>query len=353
MYLSKRNGIFYLWYINPATKKKSKVSTGSASKSDAYQFLRQFNLQQRLIESKSLQYTLAIFKEEYLNYSISAHTHKTYLNNKISLEQMYKFMGDVLLKDIGIQDIEKFLAYKIKNTSRWTGKKLYAHLASAFQRAVVWEKLSTNPFRKVTKPKTPEMIPKYFTIDDLAKLLEVVDDQLFKDIIVLAVSTGMRLGEVVNLQWGHIDFQRKQLIVQNTNLFNTKSKRNRRIPISNDLFPILAKMERRSQCDFVFHSDGKQLRPDYVTKKFKRFVRSSNIDKTLHFHSLRHSTASLLVQANVPIYTVKEIMGHSQITTTMIYSHLSESHLQDSINNITFPQMIPTQQPPSEDEGTL
>ncbi len=339
MFLSKRNGIYYLWYINPTTQKKSKVSTGSSSKSDAYQFLRQFNLQQRLIESKSLQYTLAIFKEEYLNYSISVHTHKTYLNNKISLEQMFKFMGDVLLKDIGVQDIEKFLAYKIKNTSRWTGKKLYAHLASAFQRAVVWEKIVSNPFRKVPKPKTPELLPKYFTWNDISLLMESIDDPEMNDIIVLAISTGMRLGEIVNLQWNHVDLERRIIIVQNTETFNTKSKRNRNIPISDSLLTVLIKRKSSQINQYVFSYEGKPCRPDLVTKRFKKYVRRTSLDEGLHFHSLRHSTASLLVQANVPIYTVKEILGHSQIATTLIYSHLNKAHLQESINSINIPLM--------------
>ena len=125
--------------------------------------------------------------------------------------------------------------------------------------------------------------------------------------------------------------------VQNSAEFTTKSKRNRRVPISEYLAVILENRKPFSRCAYVFHRNDKPFTADNVTKRFKKYVRKAKLDDGLHFHSLRHSTASLLVQANVPIYTVKEILGHSQIATTLIYSHLSESHLQESVNNIPMP----------------
>ena len=88
---------------------------------------------------------------------------------------------------------------------------------------------------------------------------------------------------------------------------------------------------------FVFHRDNQPHTVDHVTKRFKKYVRASKLDDALHFHSLRHSTASFLVQAGVSIYNVKEILGHSQIATTLIYSHLAESHLKESIDQISLP----------------
>lgn len=338
MYLAKRsNGIYYLWYINPATNKKSKVSTRSTTQKGACQFLREFNLQQKLVEKKQSEYSLSKFKEEYLSYSVGVHSPKTYLCYKIALEQFLAFLGDKILRDVGVQDIEQFLTFKISSTSKWSGRKYYAHLASAFQHAIVWDKLTINPFKKVKKPRIPELLPKYFTWEDISKLLNVADDKDMKDIIILAISTGMRLGEIVNLQWSHIDLSRRIIIVQNTNEFSTKSRKNRKIPISNSLLSVLNERKRNEKCNYVFYYEDKHCRPDLITKRFKRYVRQAAIDQTLHFHSLRHSTASLLVQANVPIYTVKEILGHSQISTTMIYAHLAESHLQESINCLNFP----------------
>ena len=83
---------------------------------------------------------------------------------------------------------------------------------------------------------------------------------------------------------------------------------------------------------FVFcKENGFKYSKDYVSKKFKEACRKANIDKAIHFHSLRHSFASYLVQQGVSLPTIKDLLGHTSITTTEIYSHLDDSSLQEAI----------------------
>lgn len=337
MFLSKRGAVYYLWYEDPESGKRCKVTTGTKSKTEAYKFLREFDSARKEKKNKSRRYMLSEFQTEYLAYAQSIHTANTYQSDKTAFEQFLRVTGEVLLYEVGVREIERFVAFKQKETSAWSARKHFAHLASAFQRAVVWKKIEKNPFRDVPKPRLPEKLPAYFSKEQLAILLQSVDDPNFRDLILFAVATGMRMSEILYLRWENVDVERKTILVKNTSEFTTKSKRNRIVPISDFLASILARRKRDATCPYVFHRENAPQTTDYVTHRFKKCVRRAKLDDSLHFHSLRHSTASLLVQAGVPIYSVKEILGHSQIATTLVYSHLAESHLKDSINRMSLP----------------
>ena len=337
MYLSKRGDIYYLWYKDTDTGKKSKVSTRCRTKEDAKRFFHSFDTIKKEKRKRVLKYSFSQFREEYLVYAASIHTRKTYLCDEVSLDQFLRFTGDMMLRDIGVREVERFIAYKQKETSAWNAKKYYGHLASAFQRAVVWKKIDNNPFRSVKKPKPAEKLPAYFSKEQLGILLKSIEDPDFRDLVLFAVMTGMRMSEILNVQWEQVDLDRKIILVKNTSNFTTKSKRNRNVPMNDGLALILTRRKQNASCPLVFHRDNQPHTVDNVTKRFKQYVRASNLDDALHFHSLRHTTASLLVQAGVSIYNVKEILGHSQIATTLIYTHLTESHLKESVNQISLP----------------
>ncbi len=280
---------------------------------------------------------LSQFQGEYLAYAQSIHTTNTYSCDKVAFEQFLRVTGDMLLHEVGVREIERFVAFKQKETSAWSARKHFSHLASAFQRAVIWKKIDKNPFRDVPKPRLPEKLPVYFSKEQLTILLHSVEDPDFRDLILFAVATGMRMSEIIHLQWEQVNLERRTILVKNTSEFTTKSKRNRIVPMSDFLVAILLRRKKDATCHHVFHRGNAPNSVDNVTHRFKKYVRKAKLDDRLHFHSLRHSTASLLVQAGVPIYSVKEILGHSQIATTLTYSHLAESHLTESINRISLP----------------
>ena len=147
----------------------------------------------------------------------------------------------------------------------------------------------------------------------------------------------MRLGELLNMKWNWIDFKQNIITVQCSASFTTKSKRERIIPISANLrsqlsnqLPKVLDLEKNN---FVFTRINKvKLNEDLISKQFKKSVRAANLDEKIHFHTLRHSFASQLVQKGVSLYVVKELLGHEDLSTTQIYAHLQQQNLRDAVN---------------------
>jgi len=147
----------------------------------------------------------------------------------------------------------------------------------------------------------------------------------------------MRLGEILNLVWECIDFNRKIITIKNINGFITKSKKERVIPMNDILSKLfLGRFESskiQNKNNYIFYKViGVKLNEDYVSKRFKRAVRSAGLSEDIHFHTLRHSFASNLIQRGASIYVVKELLGHESISTTQIYSHLQSENLTQAVN---------------------
>jgi site-specific recombinase XerD len=93
-------------------------------------------------------------------------------------------------------------------------------------------------------------------------------------------------------------------------------------------------MAQRESSDLVFARRGFQIGESFVSHRFKEYVRMAGLDERLHWHSLRHTFASWLVQDGVSLYAVQKLLGHSSVTVTEIYSHLQPEKLHDTVNRI-------------------
>ena len=335
MFLSKRsNGIYYLWFMDERGRKQ-KVSTRCSHKPDAVKFFREFKEGEKQRKTSLTTRMLSELFVEYQEYAKSIHTIKTRHSSANAFRELLRIAGDIRLDKLGVKEIESFLAQKKAEASEWTARKYYIALASAFEAAKRWNFIASNPFRKVQKPKTREVVPCFLSKDEMRKLLSVVEASKLREASLVAVFTGMRLGELINLQWSDVDFVSKVIHVRNSETFTTKNKKNRSVPMNEQLYELLREMRNQASSELVFHVGGRRLEANWISKSFKAGIRRAGLNDRLHFHSLRHTFASWLVQDGVSLYEVQKLLGHSNISVTQVYSHLQPEGLHATVNRIS------------------
>ena len=130
----------------------------------------------------------------------------------------------------------------------------------------------------------------------------------------------MRLAEITNLKWSTISFNEGIIKIENTDTFTTKSKKSRIIPINSILSEILQRRLPKvidiSKDIYLFTKNGVKFNNDYVSKQFKKSVRSAKLNDDYHFHLLRASFISNLAKRNVPLSAIQKLVGHENIRVT-------------------------------------
>lgn len=144
-----------------------------------------------------------------------------------------------------------------------------------------------------------------------------------KPMVLLVINTGMRRGELFDLQWGDVDFKTKVVTVEGG---TAKSGKTRHLPLNEEAYSILLAWRNLSDSiGLVFPSPMTGKRLNNIKRSWGGVIESSNI-KSFRFHDLRHHFASQLVMAGVDLNTVRELLGHSDIATTLRYAHLAPEH---------------------------
>lgn len=336
MFLSRRdNGVYYLFFFDEAGNRR-KVSTKARRKPEALLFLSNWKDEQVRVKNICVQKSLQQFLTEYSKYSCGVHGKNSYKSTQSILRQSLRFFGNVPLQQITVRQIEQLLAFKKTTTSEHTVRTYFATLRSFFNTAVRWKYLRTNPCKEVEKPKVREIQPPHFSKDEFAKVLKHIKHEEIRELCLASLYSAMRLSEILNLCWSNVDFENRLIHIQNSDTFSTKSRKNRTIPISDQLCDLLTARKHKARFEFVFpNRHGVRQNRNYCSAYFKQCVRDAGVNPKLHWHSIRHTAATWLVQSGVSIFSVQKILGHAQISTTQIYSHLQPSDLHNTVNLIT------------------
>jgi len=280
--------------------------------------------------------TIRVAQQEYKSYTQNNLSEKTRKSVDTSFKHLIGFFGQhKILIDIGLRDVERFLAQV--RLSAPAGYRVYFRtLKAAFNKFVDWGYISYNAFTKIKLPKQQQLKPVFIDKSQLNQISAYIKTNVVQYMTRLSFYTGLRLCECVNLKWESVDLNNKLLTVGDEQ-FNTKSRKQRVVPLCAEALEVLISAfipeERRSE--FVFcKMNGNPFTGDYISKRFKRACREAEMDERIHFHTLRHSFASNLVQRGVPLYSVKELLGHSSIVTTEIYSHLNLQSLREAVDKL-------------------
>lgn len=322
--------------------KRTTVSTKTNNLQSAYKFMAAFSRDDKISiregnnKQKIKPISLSNFQEEYLEFTRITKSKHYVRSVKTSFKILLEFSGDIYLNRLDLRTLDKFITATYQRTQR--GASLYYRtLKAAFNKAIQWNYLLENPFKKIKTPKVAKSFPTFVSESELKSILDKTKESYLKDLFITAFYTGMRLGELLNMKWSWIDLNQNNIAVQCSEHFTTKSKKERIIPINSSLQIILSnrfpKVVSITDDEFVFSKiPGIKLNENYVSKQFKKSLRAAKLDEKIHFHTLRHSFASLLVQRGVSLYVVKELLGHEALSTTQIYSHLQQQNLRDAVN---------------------
>lgn len=260
---------------------------------------------------------------------------------RLSLSHLTKYFDNhKLLSSIDLKQMEFFFD-KLREHAPKGYRVYYRNIKAAFNKAVDWGYVSENPLRKLRLPKEVRQRPKFITKEELTIIENAIKDQTVKDFVVFAFYTGMRLSEIINLKWLSVNLA-QGIITIGDEFFRTKTGKQRTIPLPQIAQEILVKRFPKIitiNKSYVFQkTQGVPLNADYVSKIFKRSIREVKMDEQLHFHSLRHSYASNLALSGVSLHEIRDLLGHSSIQTTEIYSHLTLDKLRDAVSKLNSSQ---------------
>lgn len=179
-------------------------------------------------------------------------------------------------------------------------------------------KLTKNPIAHMERFKLDAVEPRFLTEEEIKKMLAQARSSRIYLLLAAAVYTGMRFSELDRLQWEDIDFKNAIISVR-----LSKPGRFRKVPLHKDLSKILMPHRSTGKCfnNLNFKGEFEKIRTQVKIGHFR-------------FHDLRHTFASLLIKSGVDIYTVSKLLGHSQVTTTQVYSHLYQDHIQEAMGKL-------------------
>jgi integrase/recombinase XerC len=218
-------------------------------------------------------------------------------------------------------------------------RKLSA-LKSFYKYAMKKGAVKTNPAAKINTPKMPERLPKFVEQKNLVKLLDQ-PESYFTDtyeglreklIIDVLYSTGMRRQELVGLEWGAVNFSKKQVKILG------KGNKERLVPVSDNLISSLKNFQQQtreknintSNLPYVFLTDnGKQMYPNFVYRIVKKHISLCSTVEKKSPHVLRHSFATHLSNNGAKLNDIKELMGHASLASTQVYTHNTIEQLKD------------------------
>jgi integrase len=252
--------------------------------------------------------------------------HRGYVATRGRVILLCRVFGDKPLSDITPLTVDNYIAQRAEVCRPATVNRDMVVLRHMFVKAVAWGKALHNPVAHVKPLRVNNRRLRYLSQEEMTRLLCVADDHL-RPLLLMALHTGMRRGELFALTWQDIDF--KQGIIR---VMQSKSGKPREVPMTDTLRDTLQHLPRRLDSAYVFPGKTGQALVD-IKKRFTRTLRDAGIDG-FAFHDLRHTFASHLVMAGVDLVSVKEFLGHADLKMTLRYAHLAPQYQRSAISRL-------------------
>ena len=272
--------------------------------------------------------------ENYRNYlkyerAYSDNTVGAYMNDLNKYEEFLK--KDILESDT--EDLERYLKY-IKNLESTTVAHKITSIKSYFNYNIKRGIVSVNPADKVSRPKLTNHLPEYLTEEEVGKLLDVEVkspyDYRNKTILELLYSSGIRISELVNIKTPNYDSEECLIRIMG------KGSKERIVPlgdyainIMNDYMNNYRPLINKKHTDYVFvNNRGDKISRQFIFKVIKKEALKKGIKKDISPHTLRHTFATHLLKNGADLRIIQELLGHENISTTQIYTHVTNNKLK-------------------------
>ena len=251
------------------------------------------------------------FTEKYLEYG-KINKKRSWERDRSSIKNMNLHFGGMLFSKIAPLHIEEYKKKRLEKVQPATVNRELACLRHMFNLSKKWKIVNENPVNEVKFLQERKIEMRILNREEAGRLIDGAVDYL-KPIIIIALNTGMRRGEVLGLHWNDIDFDKHYIFIK-----QTKSGVMRKVPMNSLVAEALRGIERRDS--FVFFNTKTNKYLYRIDRSFKTACRKAGIPD-LRFHDLRHTAATQMIMGGVDLVTVKEILGHSKIEMTMRYAH--------------------------------
>ena len=271
----------------------------------------------------------------YLKVEKDASIH-TVVNYSVDLKELADFLVDKDIHSVDVLDIRKFLVHlRQKEFKKVTIARKMACLRSFFKFLCREGHIKTNPMVGLVGPKLDKNLPVFLNEDDMAKLLDAPDETDLaglrdKAMLETMYSTGVRVSELVGLNIEDVDF-----IGGIVRVFG-KGKKERLAPIGDKALRVIKSyLQKRtavtgaSNRALFLNKDKRRLTDRSVRNIIDKYIVVASIRNDISPHSLRHSFATHLLNRGADLRSVQELLGHANLSTTTIYTHLSTEKLKN------------------------
>lgn len=225
------------------------------------------------------------------------------------------------------QDLLKTPTKHGQKRSPATVNRHLSALSKIFSLAEDAELVESNPCKRVRKFRLDNQRMRVLSAEEEVKLfLELGKNELVKQIVQIALHTGLRRGEIFDLKWFDVDFNRGLIQVR-----ISKSNRKRLVPMNETVRSLLGSLEKTSE--FVFPSPKTNNRLNQIKTSFRKAVNRAGLED-FRFHDLRHTAASRMAEAGASPFTLMKILGHSDIRMTSRYTHATDAAIRRAVGNL-------------------
>ncbi len=308
-------------------RRKTFGSKGVITKTLAREMLRRLELNVKLGQYEMLDTEIPTFTDYakvYVAYQRDVKRIRSHERTRQCVEHFVRFYGDLKLNEISTEHID---LYKQKRLAEGVKQNTVARelqvIRNLFNHAYKRDKFfGKNPVTESGLPTFNDKKERVLTREEEVRLLDVCVDHL-KDVIRIALNTGMRRGEILGLRWDWIDLDEFIINLPQT---HTKTNKSRKVPINDVVRKILLERKLKSGgSEFVFPSDkSNNGHLQWLKRSFNTACKNADIED-LRFHDLKHTTITRMVEAGIPIIDISKIVGTSYKLIVERYSHQKES----------------------------